>query len=133
MNRENLIKMADYLLQNDLKADFHMSAFTDNEHCLSVHTNCGTVGCVIGHGPYAGIEKHMNETWLKYSDRVFLNDCSKEWAWCFSFRWSAIDNTAIGAAKRIYYLLEHGLPSSWDGNPKGIFELCYLNQQPVKE
>lgn len=110
MNKTNLKKLAKYL-KGELKSDFNMIRFQSG----STHSNarrrktCGAIGCAVGHGPYAGIPKSPKETWGQYSERVFgLEIDSPEWYWCFSGRWSLIDNTATGAAKRILWLLKHG-------------------------
>lgn len=55
------------------------------------------MGCAAGHGPYAGIPKHPNETWTEYDARVFdLTDDA--WSWCFNGNWANHDNTPEGAA-----------------------------------
>jgi hypothetical protein len=113
LNRENLEKLAAYL-SGELAADFDMYLFSDNEH-RDYAGCCGSVGCAIGHGPYAGIEKHSNDLWVEYSERAFgLDRYSKEWRWCFSEAWSDVDNSPEGAAGRIRYYLECGLPKDWD-------------------
>lgn len=53
----NLKKLADYLMSGDLKAEFDMSTYDDDSGTNVLVVNCGTVGCAVGHGPYAGIEK----------------------------------------------------------------------------
>ena len=50
---------------------------------------------------------------------------SKEWDWCFSSRWADIDNTPTGAALRIEWLLNHGLPKDWRKQMVGEAPLCY--------
>lgn len=113
MNRENLQKLADYLLI--VSPDkFDMTAFTDNEQDFAgrTMTSCGTVGCAIGHGPNAGFEKNLGESWVEYSERLFeLN--KYEWSWCFGEEWADIDNSPIGASQRINTLLNIGLPYNW--------------------
>lgn len=110
MNRENLKKLADYL-EGPLKADFNMSAYC--EEFLYDQSTCGSVGCALGHGPYAGIPKTRYESWNRYSERAFgFSNASKEWGWIFSSRWSSVDNSPIGAAKRIRILLDEGLPAN---------------------
>ena len=84
-----------------------------NQHACK-HT-CGTSACAVGHGPSAGIEPLRDESWVKYSKRVFIEFTETDrlaelaWEWCFSDEWSEVDNTASGASRRIDYLLEHGL------------------------
>jgi hypothetical protein len=117
--RGNLKKLADYLLGGYLASGFSMVAFDYGMDREDV-THCGSSGCAVGHGPYAGIEKYKTEDWANYSYRCFIN--SKEnfeyylaWEWCFSAEWfwRRIDNTAEGAGKRIKILIEKGIPSEW--------------------
>ena len=110
MNKENLTKLANYLLQGAVRAKFDMSYFhtTDDE---DYHvTDCGTAGCAIGHGPYAGIPKLAHEGWWDYSYRAFGVTEDRAWDWCFNVGWYYHDNTPQGAARRIMYLVDHGAP-----------------------
>lgn len=107
MNRTNLRILADYLESEELKAAFSMETYS--EAGAEYKPVCGSVGCAIGHGPYAGIPKAAEEAWAEYTERVFDLDMN-ELRWCFSGLWAKYDNTPQGAAKRIRYLLEHGAP-----------------------
>ena len=73
--KANLALLSKYLKRRKLKAKFDMGTFTyhqeDEEGDYShLRTDCGLVGCAIGHGPYAGIEKFMHEDWFTYSERL---------------------------------------------------------------
>ncbi len=103
-NRVNLTMLADYLEGGKLKAGFDMSKYSSD---YWLKTECGSVGCAVGHGPYAGIPKQYSEDWDVYSNRVFI-DRGMSSEWCFGLFWKNIDNSAQGAAKRIRYLLKHG-------------------------
>lgn len=129
MNRENLKIAADNLRQ-PLKTGFSMEVFDetgvtgDSEKIV-----CGSVGCAIGHTAFV-IPKYKNETWLDYSLRVTgLTDNDYEgnsaWDWCFSEEWRYVDNTPQGAADRIDWLLEYGLPLNWQEQLFGEAPLCY--------
>ena len=107
MNRTNLEILADYLESENLKAGFSMEKYS--EAGAEYKPVCGSVGCAIGHGPHAGIPKNASESWDAYETRVFGLELDV-WRWCFSSRWTQIDDTPQGAAKRIRYLLEHGAP-----------------------
>jgi len=79
---------------------------------------CNTVACAVGCGPAAGVPVIDTDTgWSIYSQRVFTS-CARTWDFLFSIGWVNIDNSPSGAAKRIEFLLEHGLknicPSSTD-------------------
>ena len=129
--RNNLEKLAVYLETNPQEQTFGMSKY------FAVHgkivyfpataakvQSCGTVACAIGHGPYAGIVPLEGEDWETYSDRCFTQDM-KAWAWCFSGSWVKVDNTPIGAAKRIRWFLEHGVPKNWYRQLRKHDTLCY--------
>jgi hypothetical protein len=135
-HRTNLLKLATYLLSGNLKADFDMSEFQDKEqetalicHKTMFHT-CGTIGCALGHGPYADIPKNMI-SWWEYSKDNFGCGMAYNyslWSFLFNDAWSDIDNTPEGAGKRILYFLRHGLPENYRRQIYGDSTLCYLNE-----
>lgn len=114
-HEHNLRKLAEYLLRPELKAKFDMVAYSDWDHD-DYSIECGTIGCAAGHGPHAGIPKYDSETWSQYITRVFgLNIVASTiaWRWCFDADWERTDNTPVGAAKRILWLLHNGVPQNW--------------------
>ena len=114
MNKKNLMKLAAYLGAGHLRAKFDMNSFDDGEKWDQERTTCGTVGCALGHGPYAGVRKRETEGWEEYGDRAIgLSMLSDEWDWCFSYNWASVDGSAISAAKRIYWLIARGLPTKF--------------------
>jgi len=103
--KSNLEKLADYLESGKLKAEFDMGKYADNGD-IGV-TNCGSCGCPIGHGPYAGIPKLHNERWKEYAERVFgVEGYTGVYNRIFHSNWAAKDNTPEGAAARIRAELE---------------------------
>lgn len=108
--RDNLRKLADYLDSGKLKAKFDMDRFSELR--INSEQTCGSVGCAIGHGPYVGIIKEAEENWYEYAERVF-GMVPARWAWLFSSNWKDVDNTPEGAAARIRYYLEHGMPKNY--------------------
>jgi hypothetical protein len=95
------------------------SAPTD--HVLSGPTACGAVACAVGHGHAAGIPLSPKDTmlndlgesfiyWDGYAYRNFTKKREDIYEWCFDGEWSGVDNTHQGAAKRIRYALEEGIP-----------------------
>jgi len=99
--KENLLKLADYLESGNLKAKFDMAIIYDTSKCDGIN-DCGTVGCALGHGPYAGIPKPLQESWIQYSYNAFgMEWGTNEFKQLFGSQWEAIDNTPEGAAKRI--------------------------------
>ncbi len=117
--RDNLRTLAGYL--ESLPADydrFRMHTFQARflndpdstvEHVFQPQPlECGSVGCAVGHGPNAGVPWDGYHDWLAYATGEFGDG----YEWCFSGSWSAFDNTALGAAKRIRYMLANGLPNA---------------------
>lgn len=106
--RTNLLALADYLESGSLNLEFSMNIFQGGEGGGMYATECGTVGCAIGHGPSIGIVARKGELWHLYANRVFGNEIS----WMFSENWALVDNTPRGAAARIRYALKHGIPEN---------------------
>jgi hypothetical protein len=127
-HKENLLKLARYLwdlpedythfdmeyyfAQGNSTANGVLSAYNDG------YEGCGTVACALGHGPAAGIgngDDLDGLTWDRYS-KVFFGARVYEpvWEWCFESRWAEEDNTPRGAAKRIFYMLENGVPKTFE-------------------
>lgn len=122
MNQEqenNLRTLAHYLMYGELKSEFNMADFDDlieGEY----RSNCGTVGCAAGHGPYAGIPKRNTENWYAYTKRAFganpwmpPGTDGDEWGWLFSCEWKFCDNRPFGAGLRILFFLENGVPGDF--------------------
>lgn len=102
--------------------------------------HCDTVACALGHGPAAGVlPKNViiedlfdtrwnfafaqSVAWQEYCYKYFIpfkfgdDDGTLEsnmWSWCFSSAWDEYDDTPLGAAKRIMYMLSKGIPRSFD-------------------
>lgn len=109
MKTRNLQKLANYL-KTLPPENFSMEVYGDEDHNNNMATECGTIGCAIGHGPNAGFPKNPGESWFDYSQRTFGGDA---WSWCFSKMWTSYDDTPTGAADRIEYLLEHKHPGEF--------------------
>lgn len=103
----NLRRLAAYL-RGPLRAKFDMEWYGDADtvNLDLLPTTCVTVGCAVGHAPFAGVEKLRTEGWPEYSKRVFGLTSEDQWAWCFDLCWVGIDNTPVGAASRIEWLLD---------------------------
>lgn len=129
MNRENLKKLADYLATGNTAMRFNMTGYCSAPGGSGLNPTehgCGTVACAVGHGPAAGMKPLHNQSWETYSSYAFgLIAYSDEWGWCFDPEWAATDNTPEGAAARINWLLDHGLPDRWCDQMRGDFPLCY--------
>lgn len=127
--RKNLKKLADYLLKGELKAKFNMSRYTGHKIFTDEDmyaTDCGTIGCAVGHGPFAGVLKNEKELWDEYSERCFIDDTrNSAYGFLFAGEWEDVDNTPQGAAKRILYFLENGIPENWEEQIEGFEPICY--------
>lgn len=73
-----------------------------------LYKHCGTIACMVGHGPMFGMEGVYNESWVDYSHRVFgIAPDKMEWEYLFSGEWEEYDNTILGGVKRIVTFLEN--------------------------
>lgn len=129
MNRENLQKLADFI-KTVPQEIFDME---DIRRGQTQEPKCDSVGCVIGHATvlFEGeLPRHVRGNtidfptfWRQFSGLELENyDTSY---WIVSASWRHVDNTPIGASKRIEWLLKHGLPENWDEQMKGNAKLCY--------
>ena len=96
---------------------------------------CDSVGCVIGHCTVLDdidniptINDEINFTeWSENYTGLIAGE--SEWVWCFDSNWKPIDNTATGAADRIKWLLNHGLPEDWLEQMNGKKPLIYRTNE----
>lgn len=106
--QNNLLKLAMYLLSGNLRAEFDISTYDDGIRYYRYF--CGTVGCAVGQGPFAGIPKSENQSWVVYTFDEFVDNYD-QFDWLFSHLWHNTDNTPEGTAKRILYTLKFGVPN----------------------
>lgn len=88
----------------------------------------GPLTCsALGHGPRAGIAALPGEAWRDYQLRAYgaAFDSPLE-DWLFSALWYTTDNTAVGAAMRMMYVLDYGVPGDWIQIMQGDKESDYL-------
>jgi len=142
----NLRKLAEHLLAFAPDyPDFAMDLFTRDErdlvrgygHAPAYKAECGTAACAVGHGPIVGFAPLPDERWTDYSHRVFVGKCvngdddifgyqGKAWEWCFGGAWSNVDNTAHGAAYRIFWLLDNrDIPEDAEEQREGCAPISY--------
>lgn len=118
MNKENLAKLKDKLLTVSSE-EFDMGQFRRGREKKEEMNNppCGTVACALGWAPtIPGLEMSDNEAknsgWHSYCERVFGIEAHghspEQWDFLFDGNWADFDNTPLGAAKRIQYLLNGG-------------------------
>ena len=85
--------------------------FTGRRPYVVPPTPCGSCGCLVGHGPYAGIEAYPIENWMGYCYRVFGTRIHKNcplWHWLFSAEWAENHNTLAHAIGRLKQVLDTG-------------------------
>ena len=84
--------------------------------------NCGSVACALGHAAVhkigfdrANAVPHQNllMLWGNYAE-LFTDGQEIVETWLFDYEWRHHDNTPRGAALRIYFLLQHGVPKEFD-------------------
>jgi hypothetical protein len=129
----NLRRLATYLWHLSTSTfirhhKFDMLQYSDSATCDRERNNCGTVGCALGHAPYAGIAKHTGEDWDEYCNRQF-DVYSELWRAFFSSNWVEVDNTPRGAAKRILFCLKNGIPEFIGERQQHLFPK-YKRYQP---
>lgn len=90
---------------------------------------CNTTGCALGWA--VTLFRPLGyEDWYAYAERIFgvigvPGQSEPTYRWLFHYRWEQRDNTPRGAAARIRYLLDHGLPEDWREQMSGESPLCY--------
>ncbi len=136
MNRENLANMAEYIKTVppgfvDM-IRFRETNVRDILAKVEQTHKCNTIGCIIGHCTILDLEENLPRHWNGDIDFTVwskqftgLMPSSDEWKYLFGANWSTVDNTPEGAAKRIYYFLEHGLPATWKDEMNGKTKLSY--------
>ena len=109
----------------------------DVKNAVIVHKSCNSIACAIGHGPIAGIKltqdelDHCDNDWFEYSLIAFgvsnrdTDNRRSAFEWMFGGDWYNRDNTPKGAAQRVVYALNNGVPSNWRQQISGIEPLCY--------
>lgn len=151
-SRTNFKKLADFLYNNVEPRHFTMATFRDGQHNINDYREkgwkCGTVGCALGWAPFVAglaptkelLDSHAEcgLTWTDYAEWLFpalgessLSDQSA-FSYCFGGEWANVDNSPRGAAQRIYYMLEHGVPDGWS-NRKSELYLEYKSIKPPQE
>lgn len=118
MNKDNLLKMADYIetIPQEL-FDMDCSHRVGNRK----RSKCQGIGDILGHctildnGLLPLYEDGFIDfiTWSEEFTEIGWISNSNEWHFLFWSEWVYTDNTPTGAAKRIRYLVENGLPENW--------------------
>jgi len=113
MNKDNLVKLAKYILSEVSDEQFNMKHFRSDEgdslKKFYSPNDCGTVGCALGWAPFVkGLEVVDSDIYKNgaldfeiYSKRVFGTERVSNWQFLFGGYWSNTDN-------RVIYFLEGG-------------------------
>ena len=126
MNRENLGRMPAHI-RTIPQAMFDMDRWRTGDAFVP---ECESVGCVIGHCTI--LDPKPLPMWSNGIDFEVWSEqftgmeaFSDDWNWCFAYNWAQVDNTPEGAARRIEWLLDKGLPEDWFEQMEGDSPLCY--------
>lgn len=128
IHKERLEKLADYLSNGIPEDRFTMARYRKSDDMQHI---CGTAGCALGWSP-AIMDKETFSSFLngkaeihfaKISEDYFgVEDGSEVWHYLFGIGWQYIDNTPQGAAARIRYFLENGVPDDFKGYYDDTYE-----------
>ena len=130
MNKENLLRMADYI-EKVPQEKFDMDAFRIGTYRTP---ECNSIGCVIGHCTVLDAKNVMKNFvredgtirfWEWSLDFTGINNDMDEWNFLFGSDWNRTDTTQTGAAKRIRYFVEKGLPDNWLDVMDGKYPIPY--------
>lgn len=87
---------------------------------------CGTVVCVLGEAALLFPEAVTEVSFGGVGRVLFgVHGFTETWIWLFDSDWEVVDDTREGAASRIRWYLEHGVPSNWRQQMSGAEPLCY--------
>ncbi len=125
----NLQKLLDFVKSGNAKTDFDMKTYACSQPkkddvvlfenlnlgLYEVKNECGTVCCLAGHGPLAGVEVSYCEdwNWKDYVERVFTNGSRGVYAFLFSPYWADYQPSKEEAIFRLELFLKKGLPVSF--------------------
>jgi hypothetical protein len=127
MNRENLLRAADYLEQFVTDEMFMMSGFRRADDCYN-HI-CNSVGCIIGHtiaiDDWNNVYKLDGKILFKQWSHDFFGVPPLSVRWLYLFGGGHPDQTRKWAIARLRYVAENGFPEGDD-----IYDE-YLGKKPL--
>ena len=137
--QENYVRLAKHLVMLAHDTTWDAAEFGMDRQALDLSTgediapdkvaaHPGPLVCnPLGHAARAGMPVLPGEEWLGYQERVLgaAFDSPLE-DWLLSFFWRRTDNTPVGAAMRLMYVLDYGVPSDWEDIRDGRAQSDYL-------
>lgn len=126
--------MADYI-EKVPQEMFDMADFRQDGRDDINPPDCNSVGCVIGHCARLDAARVSEEyadwqiggiNFTPWSYAFTGLEWDSEWQYLFGSPWKYGDNTSTGAAKRIRYFVENGLPEDWREQMYGHSKLSYV-------
>lgn len=138
--QENFVALAKHLVllvvegERYERAEFDISEtaldLTTGDQLLpdQVGAHDGPLACgVLGHAVRAGLKALPGETWRDYQARVLGAEFDSPLEdWLTSVWWRKTDGTADGAAMRLMYVLDYGVPGDFEAIRDGQAESDYL-------
>lgn len=126
--RQNYQELAEYLDTGITEYGFDMM-----DYFIQDENRCGTVACALGHAPFVlGIDNPFlsgstidESEWVNQHFGTYDYCESPVYGWCFSSFWAEVDNTSRGAAARIFYMLENGVPDNYYSQMSGTVPVSY--------
>jgi len=111
----NLAKLGAYVQANVSDNEFSMLHFYKKLHGFERDRyDCDTIGCLLGYSPMAlGIPLPVVSSRAYFNYAAFakewynINDNSFIYNFLFNAAWTHIDNTRIGALKRLKFVIDH--------------------------
>jgi hypothetical protein len=121
LDLKNLRKISKFIKKIPQK-DFDMLTFRKSFKATNHSSHeCGSIGCVIGHctilDKIENIPLYSNghidfSSWSEIFTGASFG--SEIWDYMFGYHWYSIDNTPLGASKRIDYIIKNGkVPESY--------------------
>lgn len=139
-NEQNLQRLATFLAYGDVKGvGFDMTTFASvpvDSPAEREMSHCGSAGCAVGWATFIW-PKPLGVQFSAWSFDMFIASYHRglqgSWSWCFAGEWHFVDNTRLGAAKRIQFLLnnKYKLPLDWDCDEEHV--ALYANTEVKRE
>ena len=138
--QENFVKLGRHLVRLADDPAYDAAEFDINHTALDITTgdyltpeqtaaHAGPLACnLLGHAARAGLKPFPGEDWPAYQLRILgaEHDSPLE-DWLLSFFWWKQDGTSVGAALRLMYVLDYGVPGDFELIRDGQAESDYLD------